>query len=164
MQEIKIVLAQEQDFDRVYDILMHEKVNPYMNYPVLKKSGFREIWLDIFDQLHLWKKDEEILGLVVIKKGTHRIKHIAYIEKLVINQSLENKSLKNKGLGTIFFQKIISSLSEEGFTKIELGVEVDNKRAISFYKKFGFEIEGTRKNLLNREGKFIDNYFMAKML
>ncbi len=55
------------------------------------------------------------------------------------------------------FQEIISSLRAEGFTKIELGVEVDNKRAISFYEKFGFVIEGVRKNLLNREGEFVDN-------
>lgn len=97
-----------------------------------------------------------MLGLVVISTGTHRIKHIAYLDKLAINQSLEQK----KGLGTIFFQEIISSLHAEGFTKIELGAEVDNKRAVSF----GFVIEGVQKNLLNREGEFVDNYYMAKML
>jgi ribosomal protein S18 acetylase RimI-like enzyme len=137
---------------------MHKDVNPYMNYSFLTKDDFQEIWQDIFKRLWLWKKDQEILGLVVINKGTHRIKHVAYIEKLAINQSLNEK-----GLGTLFFEKIISSLKSEGFTRIELGVEVDNLRAISFYKKFGFEIEGIRKNFLNREGKFIDNYYMAKI-
>ena len=72
--------------------------------------------------------------------------------------------MNRKGLGSIFFNKIINSLAEEGITKIELGAEIDNSRAISFYQKLGFEIEGTRKKLLNREGEFIDNYFMAKML
>jgi putative acetyltransferase len=156
---IKIDKACEQDFDGVYEILMHEEVNPFMNYPVLTKSDFEEIWKDIFNRLNLWKENEEILGLAVISKGTYRVKHIAYIEKLAINQTL-----RRKGLGTIFFNKIINSLAEEGITKVELGVEVDNERAISFYKKLGFEIEGTRKQLLNREGNFIDNYFMAKML
>ncbi len=156
---IKISKAIQKDFDKVYEILMHEKVNLFMNYPILNKSDFQEIWSDIFSRLHLWKDGEEILGLAVVTKGTHRIKHIAYIETLAINQSLNGK-----GLGTIFFKKIINSLAEEGITKIELGVEIDNNRAISFYKKLGFEIEGTRKKLLNREGEFIDNYFMAKML
>lgn len=159
MASIQIIKAQEPDFDQVYNILMHENVNPYMNYPVLEKSDFKEIWLDIFNRLHLWKDGETLLGLVVISKGTYRIKHIAYIEKLAINQSLDKK-----GLGTIFFDEIISSLAGEGFTRIELGVEVDNNRAVSFYKKFGFEVEGIRKQLLNREGEFIDNYYMAKML
>ena len=85
--------------------------------------------------------------------GVGRYFRMDYLDKLAINQSLEQR----KGLGTIFFQEIISSLQDEGFTKIELGVEVDNKRAISFYEKFGFVIEGVRKNLLNREGEFVDN-------
>ena len=97
--------------------------------------------------------------MTVITRGTHRIKHIAYIEILAINQSL-----RSKGLGTIFFRKIITQLAKESIIKIELGVEVDNDRAINFYKKLGFEIEVVRKKLLNREGNFIDNYFMAKML
>ena len=156
--QVKIVAAKTSDFDKVHHILMHKDVNPYMNYSFLTKDDFQEIWQDIFKRLWLWKKDQEILGLVVINKGTHRIKHVAYIEKLAINQSLNEK-----GLGTLFFEKIISSLKSEGFTRIELGVEVDNLRAISFYKKFGFEIEGIRKNFLNREGKFIDNYYMAKI-
>ena len=159
MPDIIISKAAAQDFDQVYGILMHEAVNPYMNYPLLSKDEFQEIWLDIFDHLHLWKNDDTIWGLAVITKGTHRIKHIAHIDKLAINQDLNQK-----GLGTIFFSKIISTLEQEGFNRIELGVEIDNKRAISFYKKLGFVIEGVRKKMLNREGEFIDNYYMAKLL
>jgi putative acetyltransferase len=159
INEVELTKATTQDFENVHQILMHKDVIPYMNYPVLSQEDFKEIWQDIFSRLWIWKNNEEILGLVVIKKGTHRIKHVCYIEKLAINQSLDTK-----GLGTIFFEKIISSLKLQGFTKIELSVEVDNLRAISFYQKFGFEIEGTSKNLLNREGKFIDNYYMAKTL
>lgn len=157
--KIKIEKATQQDYERVYDILMHPKVNPFMNYPILEKLAFKEIWLEIFDNLHLWKKGEEILGLAVINKGTHRVKHIAYINTLAVNQSLDQQ-----GLGTVFFSEIIDQLAKENFTKIELGVEVDNTRAIGLYKKLGFEIEGVRKKLLNREGEFIDNYYMAKML
>ncbi|MCE3254847.1 MAG: putative N-acetyltransferase [Rickettsiaceae bacterium] len=157
--KIKITKAEEQDFDGVYEILMHEDVNPFMNYPIIEKSDFQKIWSEFFSRLYVWKEEEEIFGIVAITKGTHRVKHIAYIEKLAINQSLNRK-----GLGTIFFSEVINSLAKEGITKIELNVETDNTRAISFYKKLGFEIEGTRKNALDREGEFIDNYSMAKIL
>jgi ribosomal protein S18 acetylase RimI-like enzyme len=157
--QIELKKAEAKDFDQTYAILMSEDVNRFMNYPVLSKDDFQEIWLEIFPRLHLWKDNDEIIGLAVITKGTYRVKHIAYIDKLAISQNA-----RGKGLGTIFFSKIINSLAQAGFIKIELGVEVDNDRAISFYKKLGFEIEGTRKKLLNREGEFIDNYFMAKML
>lgn len=156
---IEISKAQECDFDGVYEILMHEKVNPFMNYPVLSKTEFSEIWRGFMERAYLWKDGEKVIGLVVISKGTYRVKHIAYIEKLAINQDL-----CQKGWGTEFFGKIISDLAAEGFSKVELGVEADNERAISFYKKLGFEVEGVRKKLLNREGIFIDNFYMAKML
>ncbi len=155
----KIQKAIQADFDKVYDILMHKEVNPFMNYPILAKAEFEQIWVEIFEKIYLWKEDENILGMIAITKGTHRVKHIAYIEKLAINQSI-----KRKGLGTIFFDEIINQLTQENITKIELNVETDNERAINFYKKLGFEIEGIRKKALNREGDFIDNYFMAKML
>ena len=155
----KIEKATQADFEGVYEILMHEEVNPFMNYPILDKSEFAEIWLEIFEKLYLWKEDENILGMIAITKGTHRVKHIAYIEKLAINQSISRK-----GLGTIFFDEIMNQLAKENIIKVELNVETDNQRAINFYKKLGFEIEGTRKKALNREGDFIDNYFMAKML
>ncbi|MBM3579953.1 MAG: GNAT family N-acetyltransferase [Alphaproteobacteria bacterium] len=157
--QVRLEKAQEKDFDKTYEILMHKDVNPFMNYPILEKSEFRKIWTEIFLRLNLWKDGDEIIGLAVITNGTYRIKHIAYIDKLAINQDI-----RGKGFGTAFLSAIIDSLAHEGINKIELGVEVDNHRAISFYKKFGFEIEGTRKKLLNREGQFIDNYYMAKML
>lgn len=156
---IKIEKATKQDFDGVYEILMHENVNRFMNYPLLSKTEFQPIWEEIFARLNLWKDGAKIIGLAVISKGTYRVKHIAYIDKLAINQNLNSK-----GLGTVFFSEIISQLASEGISKIELTVEVDNERAVAFYKKLGFEIEGVRKKLLNREGQFIDNYYMAKML
>jgi len=55
--QITLERATKQDFDQVYDILMHEDVNMFMNYPVLEKVEFQEIWLDIFPRLNLWKKD-----------------------------------------------------------------------------------------------------------
>jgi len=157
--EVQITSAQEHDFEGVYEILMHEGVNPFMNYPVLNREEFREIWNEIATKLFLWKSSEEIIGLIVITKGTYRVKHIAYIEKLAINQNL-----RSRGLGTKFFGFVINSLASQGITKVELGVEVDNLAAIDFYKKLGFEIEGVRKKLLDREGVFVDNYYMAKFL
>lgn len=160
--KLKIEKATPADFDQVYEILMHSDVNPFMNYPILQKAEFQNIWKEILPRLFVWKDNDEIIGLVVITRGTYRVKHIAYIDKLAINQNLN--SSQRSGLGTVFFNEVINLLAEEGITKIELGVEVDNDRAVAFYKKLGFEIEGVRKKLLNREGQFVDNYFMAKML
>jgi len=160
MHIVEISKAQDNDCSKIHDLLIHEKINPFMNYPVISLEEFREnVWEDFLDKTLVWRRGEDILAFVVITKGYYRIKHIAYIEIIVTNQRISEK-----GMGTAFFTKIMEDLAAEGCTKVELGVEVDNERAISFYKKLGFFIEGTRRAMLNRDGKFIDNYYMAKML
>ncbi len=39
----------------------------------------------------------------------------------------------------------------------------NNERAINLYKKFVFETEGVRKNSMKVDGKYIDEYYMAKV-
>ena len=46
--------------------------------------------------------------------------------------------------------------------RIELGVFTDNEKAINLYKSLGFEIEGTRKYAIIRNGKYDDDYLMAR--
>ncbi|PLS16947.1 hypothetical protein CVD28_14935 [Bacillus sp. M6-12] len=48
--------------------------------------------------------------------------------------------------------------------RIELTVLSHNVRALSLYKKMGFEVEGTKKNSLFIDGTYADGYYMAKIL
>jgi RimJ/RimL family protein N-acetyltransferase len=45
--------------------------------------------------------------------------------------------------------------------KINLMVSVKNEKAISLYKKFGFEIEGTIKEDIFVNGQYNDGYCMG---
>jgi L-phenylalanine/L-methionine N-acetyltransferase len=47
--------------------------------------------------------------------------------------------------------------------RLELTVYVDNEPAIRLYKKFGFEVEGTRRADSFRDGKFVDVLMMARV-
>jgi putative acetyltransferase len=49
------------------------------------------------------------------------------------------------------------------YTRLELTVFVDNVAAISLYRKFGFDIEGTHKRYAIRHGEYIDTYSMARL-
>lgn len=46
--------------------------------------------------------------------------------------------------------------------RIELGAFTDNEKAINLYKSLGFEIEGTKKYAIIRNGKYADEYLMAR--
>lgn len=52
---------------------------------------------------------------------------------------------------------------ENNLTRLELTVVSSNIVAKHFYEKNGFEIEGTRKNAMIIDGKYVDEYYMAKL-
>jgi len=45
-----------------------------------------------------------------------------------------------------------------------LTVVTQNKAGLSLYKKMGFEIEGTKRDSLFIDGKYVDEYYMSKLL
>lgn len=47
--------------------------------------------------------------------------------------------------------------------RLELGVFVDNERAISLYQRFGFEIEGRQRAYALRAGRYVDSFAMARL-
>ena len=52
---------------------------------------------------------------------------------------------------------------ENNLTRLELTVVSSNIVAKHLYEKNGFEIEGTRKNAMIIDGKYVDEYYMAKL-
>ncbi len=61
------------------------------------------------------------------------------------------------------YSEIVIDLADNrlNLERIELTVYIDNERAISLDKKFGFEIEGESKDYAFRNGKYVDVYHMA---
>ncbi len=73
------------------------------------------------------------------------------------------KAFHNKGIGTKLFEAMDEWAIKNKLRRIELGVIVTNENAIHLYKKMGFKIEGTRKDSVRINGKYIDEYMMAKI-
>jgi RimJ/RimL family protein N-acetyltransferase len=51
-----------------------------------------------------------------------------------------------------------------GIRRLELTVMTHNERAVGLYKRIGFEVEGLRKDSLYVDGRYVDEYSMAKLL
>ncbi len=70
----------------------------------------------------------------------------------------------SKGIGTALFQKMETWALDHHIHRLELSVMVHNQRGVGLYQKMGFKIEGIRRDSLLVDGKYVDEYYMAKLL
>lgn len=66
-----------------------------------------------------------------------------------------------KKIGGQLMTSALSHCQEQNVVRIELTVVATNLLAINLYKKFGFEIEGTKKKSLTIKGIQVDELSMA---
>jgi len=69
-----------------------------------------------------------------------------------------------KSIGRQLLQRFESWAKTNGFHRIELTVMENNERAKRLYEKSGFEYEGTRRDSLKVEGKYVNERYMAKLI
>lgn len=95
------------------------------------------------------------VGLTVNKSP--RVRHSASLGIMV------HRDYQGMGIGRALLKKILE-VSDNWLmlVRIELGVFVDNEKAINLYKSLGFEIEGRKKYAAIRNGKYEDEYIMAR--
>lgn len=157
---IKSRKAVLEDIDSIYEIYMDEAVNPFLNVEFMSKSDFKQIFNQLLNQENLWicELDGNVVGLYAITRRKRRVNHVACIDSIALKSDYIGR-----GLGTQLMQQIIDELQQEGIQRIELIVESDNKSAIKFYQKFGFEIEGTLRKYFKRayQNHYVDDYIMA---
>lgn len=113
------------------------------------------------DSLHIVVEDRgEIVGELSLNKDRWALTgHIAYLGMLL------RKRYRNQGLGTEMLRHGIEWASRNRrIQKIELEVFARNHPAIHLYEKFGFEIEGRKRNAIYRDGEYLDMLIMGLML
>lgn len=69
-----------------------------------------------------------------------------------------------KGIGKDLFNELETWASLNSIHRLELTVMKHNERAVSLYKKMGFEIEGVKRNSLLVNNIYVDEYYMSKLL
>ncbi len=88
---------------------------------------------------------------------SNRVRHSGSIGLMV------GKEHHGMGIGRALMMNLID-LSDKWLmlVRVELGVLTDNEKAINLYKSLGFEIEGTKKYAIVRNGKYEDEYLMGR--
>ncbi len=112
------------------------------------------------DHLHLLaiENDEVIASAGIHGAGTSmRRRHAAGLGICVV------PARQLQGIGSEMMKRLLDwSDNWVGYLRIELNVYTDNERAISLYRRFGFELEGTHRAHALRNGVYVDTLAMAR--
>ena len=102
-------------------------------------------------------------GLIVANASieSSRISRFAHQGELSVTVL---KKYWGQGIATRLIEMLLLHARENGITDVTLFVRSDNERAISLYKKCGFEKIGTHKNYFKVKGRYYDADFMQILL
>ncbi|MUK89829.1 GNAT family N-acetyltransferase [Ornithinibacillus sp. L9] len=96
--------------------------------------------------------------LFAIGGTTKRTMHRAYIVIGILS------TYRGKGIGTALFKELNQWATHQGIHRLELTVVTENEAGVSLYQKAGFELEGVKKDSLFINNRFVDEYYMGKVL
>lgn len=71
---------------------------------------------------------------------------------------------QGRGIGTALMRAAVDLADNWlNLSRLQLEVYTDNAPAIRLYERFGFEREGTLRQLAFRDGRYVDAYVMARL-
>lgn len=153
-------LATSKDIQSVYDIYMSKEVIPFLGYDPMSLADFEPIYQELLDSnaFFIYELEGQTVGFYRVSYGAGRSAHVATISTLALNPSHHGKGVANAML-----QELFETLKNAGIKRVELRVEADNDRGIQFYKKIGFQLEGTLKSRYKRacDSHYTDNLVMG---
>lgn len=144
-----------------------EKESPYMLFGAGERNTNVERqkkMLEVFQQkenatILVAEEDSELIGYLIINGGdVKRQAHSAYLVIGIL------QACRGKGIGTSLFKEMERFAKSKGLHRLELTAVVENEAGVGLYRKAGFQIEGTKRDSLLIDGKYVDEYYMAKLL
>jgi putative acetyltransferase len=102
--------------------------------------------------------DGQLVGTAGIVALKGRRNHVGIVWMAVHDE------FQNRGIGGALMAALIDTADNWlNLRRLELTVYVDNAAGVALYKKFGFQIEGTRRQDAFRGGAFVDAFAMARL-
>jgi len=156
-------LAVESDLTHVFDIYMRPSVIPYLGFDPMPLEEFRR---QVFDDLirsgcfFIIEHNDTVAGFLKVSRYPGRANHVAYIGSFAIHPDLHGA-----GAAKSIMEDVIANLQADGVKRIELIVESDNPKAITFYQKLGFNLEGTLRKFYKRadQNHYVDDHLMSRL-
>lgn len=147
-------LQNQLDYETKY--MLYEPGERTKNLPGIE--SFIRDSVEGLDFFLVAEADNKLIGYISAQKGRlHRTAHSAYIVVGILTD------YRGKGIGTEFFERLNVWAEENKIVRLELTVICENEAAKHLYTKSGFEIEGIKRKSVYVDGKYLDEYYMAKV-
>ena len=129
----------------------------------LEEQKFRLANAEISDNVHILVVEDVERNLLAGFCAGRRSNNFRDKHSLHIVVGLR-QAYSGRKFGFALLEELESWASDHGVSRLELSVMVNNPIAISLYKKFGFNIEGTKTNAVFLHSGYVDEYIMAKLI
>ena len=142
MNGILVRKASEKDLPSIENVII-ELIESLDNKVGIEKKAavinFKEILKDSNSNFFIAEINGTIVGFInfMTRRTLLHPGPSGLIDELVVSQKYQNK-----GIGKHLIQKAIEKSRQIGCYEIEVSTEYNNKKAIDFYKKLGFEEKG----------------------
>lgn len=112
---------------------------------------------DDYKQVFVAVDEDEIVGYLGISRS--HLAKLTHMAKFTVGV-LED--YQRQGIATKLIDFAEEWAKEKDITRLEITVVTENEPALALFEKTGFEQEGTRKDSVNLDGDFYDEFYMAK--
>lgn len=132
----------------------------FLEAPSLEKTEYY-----IFEQLknnmphYVALVDGDVVGWCDISSLNRPV----FVHSGILGMGLISK-YRGNGIGKALIQATLMKAKEIGLTRVELDVREKNTRAIELYKKFGFIVEGIKRNSTRINGIYENDLVMGLLL
>ncbi|MCI6291605.1 MAG: GNAT family N-acetyltransferase [Eubacteriales bacterium] len=147
-------LMNQLDYETKY--MLYEPGERRKNFPII--ASVIQDAVDGKDFLLAAETENRFIGYISAQRGRmNRIAHSAYIVVGIL------RDYRGKGIGTEFFKRLNAWAEESKITRLELTVICENEAAKRLYTKSGFAVEGIKRKSVCVDGRYLDEYYMARV-
>lgn len=160
MVEITIRQVEPRDIDAFHVIYNQRSVAAGTAQVLYTSKADRRGWPPPSSHFRLLvaEVDDQVVGTAGLEIFEGRRAHVGAIGMGV------DERFHGQGVGKAMMAALVDLADNwYGLYRIELEVYTDNAVAVHLYQRFGFEIEGTLRALMYREGAYADAYAMARI-
>jgi len=103
-------------------------------------------------------------GALIAQLGIYAGPPHPWTDHILVFGMMVRREFWGRGIGSLLLEELENYARSLGVTKIEAQVRVENDRGWSLYERHGYRIEGRRTRAANIDGRYVDEYWIAKDL